>query len=649
MSMDFEIQSITLANALSVMDNINELSDEEINAIEELRLSVRKEFLEKRGDTTFEQETSEVLQYLHGLKKLFITNVTKNKDDRLSINFDRELTEQLEILHLKGIDLSTADLEKFFREHKNLSNVRLNNCNISNLRFLDFLPEDLQNISLANNPIPVKYADYILRLRQERFRELDISGCSEILEEFGKRGYEFSTFLTQDRGKLDGKQFYKAFQKALSSKEFTINDMSQLYQYIDFFSDKRAKEQRAVYIDDIDDLSEEYIENINLFARGENTTLILNPEKAQMLKGMISKDINVQLLIKNASELSVEQLDELNEFFSLSSIKVDDQEQSLNKQQTIPYDIDTYRKCRSTIDELLQGIDLNFNEPDRDKKIFGKVIKRLADHMSYDYTSLKKEKAEEQQAIEEINKQLDEEGIKGMQKQFAAMARLNALRDERDSRTSVVCRNMEGGLINNTCVCAGYAEIVRNVFACCGIDSKYISGPNTRTMESGHAWNQINLDGQWYNLDLTWDRDSIVDGKQTEYTLKSDRDFGHTVYDSSKSIKHKCDSSLEIDEVETYIHGDKHIKKDEDKKTSQLQVIEDTPKVRYYLPGKVKEEIKVADLSEEQLKKGEFLKVLESDLTETDIKKSQTLLTKTKAEREQTSISVEMEDTYDNR
>lgn len=425
--------------------------------------------------------------------------------------------------------------------------------------------------------------------------------------------------------------------------------MSQLYQYIDFFSDKRAKEQRAVYIDDIDDLSEEYIENINLFARGENTTLILNPEKAQMLKGMISKDINVQLLIKNASELSVEQLDELNEFFSLSSIKVDDQEQSLNKQQTIPYDIDTYRKCRSTIDELLQGIDLNFNEPDRDKKIFGKVIKRLADHMSYDYASLKKEKAEEQQAIEEINKQLDEEGIKGMQKQFAAMARLNALRDERDSRTSVVCRNMEGGLINNTCVCAGYAEIVRNVFACCGIDSKYISGPNTRTMESGHAWNQINLDGQWYNLDLTWDRDSIVDGKQTEYTLKSDRDFGHTVYDSSKSIKHKCDSSLEIDEVETYIHGDKHIKKDEDKKTSQLQVIEDTPKVRYYLPGKVKEEIKVADLSEEQLKKGGFLKVLESDLTETDIKKSQTLLTKTKAEREQTSISVEMEDTYDNR
>ena len=649
--MDLKIQSITLCNALNVMENINELSDDEISAIEELRLSVRKEFLERRGDTTFEQETSEVLQYLHGLKKLFITNASKDKDDRISINLDNGLTEQLEILHLKGIDLSEMDLGKFFREHKNLSNVKLANCNISNLRFLDFLPKDLNSISLAYNPLPVKYADYILRLRQERFRVLNINGCSEIIEEFGKRGYEFSSFLTQDRGKLDGKQFYDAFQKALSSKEFTINDMSQLYQYIDFFSDKRAKEQRAVYIDDIDDLddlSEEYIENINLFAKGENTTLILTPEKAQMLKGMVSKDINVQLLIKNASELSVEQLDELNEVFSLSSIKVDDPEQSLNKQQTIPYDIDTYRKCRSTIDELLQGIDLNIDAPDRDKKIFGEVTKRLADHMSYDYASVKKEKLEEQQAIEEIYKQLDEEGIKGFQKQFAAMFRLNAMRDERDSRTSVVCRNMEGGLINNTCVCAGYAETVRNVFACCGIDAIYISGPNTRTMEAGHAWNQIKLDGQWYNFDLTWDRDSIVDGKQTEYTLKSDRDFGHTVYDSSRSIKHKCDSSLEIDKVERYIHGEKYINKDEDTKTSQLQVIDDIPKIKYYLPGKA-EEIMVADPSDEQLRKGGFLQGLESGLTVSDIEKSLGLLAQTKAEREQKVISVEMEDPYDNR
>lgn len=639
--MDFEIKSITLGNALNVIENINELSDDEINAIEELKLLVKKELIEKRRDTTFEYETSGILQYLHGLKSISIRNSSDDKDYRLNINLDG-LTEQIEHLYLRGIDLGSTDLEEFFKKHKKISYLKLDNCNISSLEFINLLSKKINTISLANNPIPAEYADYILRLEKEVITKLNINGCNEIFDEFEKRGFEFSSFLTEYRGKLDGKQFYEAFKKALNSKKFTINDMSQLYQYIDFFSDERAKEQRSVYLDDVSDISEEYIENINLFAKGENTTLILTPKQAQLLKGNVSKDIKVQLLIKNASELSVEQLDELNEAFSLSSVKVDDQEQSLDKQQTVPYDIDTYRKCRSTIDELLQGIDLNINEPNRDKKIFGEVIKRLAEHMSYDYASLNKEKEEEQQVLEEIYKQLDEEGIKGLNKESAAKVRLNTMRDERDSRTSVVCRNMEGGLINNTCVCAGYAETVRNVFACCGIDSKYISGPNTRTIESGHAWNQINLDGQWYNLDLTWDRDSIVDGKQTKYTLKSDSDFGHTVFDSSKSIKHKCDSSLDIDEVEIYIHGEKYIKKDEEKKLSELQ------KIKYYLPVKVKEEIMVSDLSEEQLKKGRFLKILESNLTESDIKKSQALLVRTKAEREQTDKSLEMGDTYDN-
>lgn len=648
--MDFEIQSIALSNALGVLDNLNELDENEINNREELKVNIRKEFLKKRGDTTFEKETSEVLQLLQGLKKLFIINMTKDKDDRMNINIDNGINEQLELLHLQGIDLGGTDLGKFFREHKNLSNVRLTNCNISNVRFLDFAPKELHSISLENNPIPAKYADYILRLRQQRFRELNINGCEEILEVFGERGHEFSKFLTKNRGKLDGKQFYEAFQKALSSQEFTINDMIQLYQYIDFFSVKRMKEKRDVYIDNIDEIDEEYINNINLFAKGENTTLILTPKEAQVLKDKVSKEVRVQLLIKNASELSVEQLDELREAYNLISIKIDDPEQSLDRQQTLPYDIDTYRKCRSTIDEILQGINLDDDGPNRDKKIFGKVIKRLADHMSYDYASLKKEDAEEQQYLEEIYKQLDKEGISGEQKELAAKSRLKKMRDERESGPSVVCRNLEGGLLNNTCVCAGYAEIVRNVFACCGIDSKYISGPNIKSMEEiGHAWNQINLDGQWYNLDLTWDRDSIVDEKTTKYTLKSDKDFGHTVYDTSNVIKNKCDSSLDIDELETYIHGES-IDKDENIVKSKLEVRDEVPVIRYYLPGKVREEeIRVADLLEEKIRKDVFLKGAESNITESDLRDSYTLLARTKEERAKDATIMEMEDTYDNR
>ena len=642
--MDFEIKSWALSSALNGIENINELSEDEINGIEELRLITKKEILEKRGDTTFEQETSEVLHYLQELRRLFIKNASK--DYRLSINLYSGVAEKLEIIHLNGIDLSKADLKKFFREHKNLSNIRLTNCNISDLSFLDYLPEELHTISLTNNPIPSKYADYILRLRQERFRSLDISECNEILEEFGKYDCELSSFLTNTTGKLNGKQFYEAFQKALYSRKFTINDMKQLSQYIDFSSEERLNEEREVYIDDIDNISEEYIENINTFTKGKNTTLVLTPKQAQMLKGSVSNDIKVQLLIRNASELSVEQLDELDKVFSLSSVKIDDSEQSLSEQQKVPYDIDTYRKCRSKIDELIQGIDLNIDQPDRDKKIFGEVINRLANHMSYDYASLKKEDAEEQDYLQDIYRQYDKERPKSVSKHFFALAKLGEYREKRVSKTSVVCRNMEGGLLNNTCVCAGYAEIVRNVFACCGIDSKYVSGQNKKPMAAGHAWNQIKLDGQWYNLDLTWDRDSIVDGKSTQYTLQSDNEFDHTEYDSSNSKKNKCDSTLDTVELEKYIYGkDRSIENGELKKNNKKN------NMIFYLPSGKEWQLKIGERASlyTQHKKTGLLKEIERTLTETDIKGCYGLLAQTKSKREQKSINLKREGDYDNR
>lgn len=526
--MNLKIRSTTLREALNVDDNINELSDDEINAIKELRLAIENDLFDRIGNITFEQEISAVLPCLPELKRLIVINRYYDIDDRLNIKLNNGVTDKLEVLQLIGIDLSQTDLVKFFIEHKNLSNVRLINCNISNLSFLNFLPQGLKFISLSYNPIPKEYADYILRLRQESLSALGISGCNDVLKEYEKKGYEFSPFLTKTRGKLTGEQFYEAYQRALISTQFTINDMVKLDKYIDFFSKERSKEQRDVYIDDFDEINyfddienieQNYIDNINLFARGENTTLNLTPEIAQKLKGKISKEIRVQLLIKNASELSVNQLDELNKEISLNSIKINDVNQSLGKQQTFPYDVKTYRECRKKIDELLQGINLNTCEPNRDKKIFGKVIKRLANHMSFDYSTLKKEAAKEEVISETIS-----------------------------------CRNMEGGLINNTCVCAGFTEIVRNVFACCGIDSLYIYGKNTKNNKA-HAWNQIKLDGQWYNLDFTWDRDAILSGKQTKYTLKSDQDFGHAIYDTSRSIRQKCNLSLGIDELKNYIYG----------------------------------------------------------------------------------------------
>jgi hypothetical protein len=60
-------------------------------------------------------------------------------------------------------------------------------------------------------------------------------------------------------------------------------------------------------------------------------------------------------------------------------------------------------------------------------------------------------------------------------------------------------------LVNGSTVCAGYARAFQNVCQELGLTCYYLTG----TADGGdHAWNIISIDGNFYNVDLTWD-DSI--------------------------------------------------------------------------------------------------------------------------------------------
>lgn len=241
----------------------------------------------------------------------------------------------------------------------------------------------------------------------------------------------------------------------------------------------------------------------------------------ELLKGKVSPSAQIYLTIKNASELSTEQLDDFLKDFNIIAIKMRDE--NIEFHQLQPYDVETYKKCRYVIDELLDGIDYESesDETDREKIIFGKIIKRLANHICYDYATCKK---------------LDDN---------------TATKEER-----INCASLIGGLLNNTCVCSGYSEIVRNVFPCYGIETRYISGNNVDPNKNGHAWNQIKLDGTWYNMDLTWSRDDLVAEEDTLYLLRSDKDFyGHDKYDTRRCKKEKCDQTILWEDMKYFLYG----------------------------------------------------------------------------------------------
>lgn len=101
-------------------------------------------------------------------------------------------------------------------------------------------------------------------------------------------------------------------------------------------------------------------------------------------------------------------------------------------------------------------------------------------------------------------------------------------------------RTSYGALVNRTSVCAGYALAYERLMDQVGIPCEYVTGMTTNGY---HAWNIIQIDGEWYHVDATWDdptpdREGYV---RYKYFLKSDKAMSrdHVSWEAS----HTCTST----------------------------------------------------------------------------------------------------------
>lgn len=60
----------------------------------------------------------------------------------------------------------------------------------------------------------------------------------------------------------------------------------------------------------------------------------------------------------------------------------------------------------------------------------------------------------------------------------------------------------EGVFINKLAVCDGYASAFKMFMDMLGVDCKLIDGLGNG---GSHAWNEVEIDGSWYMVDVTWD------------------------------------------------------------------------------------------------------------------------------------------------
>lgn len=84
-------------------------------------------------------------------------------------------------------------------------------------------------------------------------------------------------------------------------------------------------------------------------------------------------------------------------------------------------------------------------------------------------------------------------------------------------------------LIDGGAVCEGYALLFYEMCQEANIPCRLVSGTAYGSRgEGNHAWNVVEVDGTWYNMDVTWDDTT----DSTKYYLKANSDFAKHYPDS---------------------------------------------------------------------------------------------------------------------
>ena len=87
-----------------------------------------------------------------------------------------------------------------------------------------------------------------------------------------------------------------------------------------------------------------------------------------------------------------------------------------------------------------------------------------------------------------------------------------------------------GGLVEHTGVCLGYASTFELLMDMAGVECISVIG-SMKSMEA-HAWNMVRLNGEWYCVDPTWDKDSPrwewrFFNVTTEYMVRTDHQWNY--------------------------------------------------------------------------------------------------------------------------
>lgn len=149
------------------------------------------------------------------------------------------------------------------------------------------------------------------------------------------------------------------------------------------------------------------------------------------------------------------------------------------------------------------------------------------------------------QKFSKILNQLDiKNKIDGFYKIFDYIARNVPYDYDAVIRTNINNQNLIGPVIQGKSVCEGYSKFLQQLISLNGIESIIVQGGGAKE-DGGHVWNQVLIDGKWYNADVTAASYNFNNNKSIfETCLVKDTNIR---FISNSSLSHICDDDFIYD------------------------------------------------------------------------------------------------------
>ena len=104
------------------------------------------------------------------------------------------------------------------------------------------------------------------------------------------------------------------------------------------------------------------------------------------------------------------------------------------------------------------------------------------------------------------------------------------------------CSTAYGCLVQKEANCEGYAKAFSLLASRMGLECILVTG--TTDEGENHAWNQVKIDGIWYNIDVTWDDTDIENDIRRVYFLCDDDFFSKTHFPDEEYVSvYECGDS----------------------------------------------------------------------------------------------------------